>query len=476
MGVGRFTGFFRRLWPAFLLAGCHVPAAHVASTSTSSNVLPCTVVLARQIVEDSAVEIVHDPWRCVQSVVAEPALGIWALGKGAVEKRVLMPCSAPAPPLAARRTPMDSEAIDRQLDELLGSSVQPATIQYYTRGSEALTALKEMIAQAQRSIDVVMFQWENDTLGAEIASWLAEKAGADLRVRVLVDGGGNLIFGHPTRSHPADVNGVVALLAQKPYVDVIRTRNPLGRVDHRKLVVVDDRIAWTGGRNFTQQSFFDQRDVSLSIEGPLAAALAADFEDFWRDQGGKPEAKKAECQATAAAPNARARIVTTSPMRHEIEQALYFVVDQARDRVYLENYTFCDSTLVYKLAEARKRGVDVRVVMTFCDCTEALNRANRVIANRLLKAGVRVYVYPGLTHTKAAVIDGAWAYLGTGNFDPLSLRRNLELGVALSRCALVSAIEAEVFAKDLRSEWELREPLPLSVKDWACEIMASICL
>jgi cardiolipin synthase len=163
-------------------------------------------------------------------------------------------------------------------------------------------------------------------------------------------------------------------------------------------------------------------------------------------------------------------------MRHDIEHLLYQAVDRARHHVYLENYTFCDSLLIYKLAQARRRGVDVRVVLTFSDCTEALNLANRVIANRLRGAGVRVYVYPGMTHAKAAVVDGGWAYLGTGNFDPLSLRRNLELGVALGESPVVAELERVLFAQDFRPEWELQEPLPLTWADYASELLASFCL
>lgn len=464
---------------ATLLTGCHAPAARIVTTSPGDRLFPCTFVFASQIVEDSAVEAACHPWRCSQTVLAEPAKDLWALGRGFLGKRVVLPLSPPPGPLAANAEPLESAALEAELDQLLGSSLQPASIHLYTDGPEALTELKRLLNQAEQRIDVLMFQWENDAMGAALAACLAAKAGPKLRVRVLVDGGGNLIFGHPAHTHPADVNGVVAQLAQLPYVEVIRIRNPFGRVDHRKLVLVDGRIAWTGGRNFTHQSFFDQRDVSLTVSGPLAAELGRLFEEFWRDQGGKPVAEAAPVPVSVAAPattNAKARLVNTGPMNHEIEQAVYRAVDWARHHIYFENYTFCDSLLVCKLAAARQRGVDVRVVLTFSDCTKALNQANRVVANRLLQAGVRVYVYPGMTHTKAAAVDGRWAYLGTANFDPLSLRRNLELGIALGACPLVGQVEHELFESDFRDEWELKKPLPLSLKDLFYELVASFCL
>ena len=105
-----------------------------------------------------------------------------------------------------------------------------------------------------------------------------------------------------------------------------------------------------------------------------------------------------------------------------------------------------------------------------------VDRANRVIANRLHAAGVRVYFYPEMTHTKAAVVDGGWAYLGTGNFDALSLRRNRELGLAIGAGPVVGELEQKLFLPDFRPEWEMKAPLPLSAKDYAWELLANFCL
>jgi cardiolipin synthase len=129
-----------------------------------------------------------------------------------------------------------------------------------------------------------------------------------------------------------------------------------------------------------------------------------------------------------------------------------------------------------KLARARRRGVDVRVVLTLHDVSETVNRANRVTANRLLRAGVRVYLYPGMTHAKAASVDGRWAYLGTGNFDSLSLRRNRELGLAVGPGPVVRELEERLFGADLRPEWELTAPLPTGPCDYLDELLASLFL
>lgn len=469
---------------ALLLSlGCRTPAARFATTGPHESRLPCSVMFAGQIAEDSALELSYHPLRTAWTIAAQSAQGLSCLGRGAYGKRLVMPLTGAPPPLADERASLDAAALDAELDQLVSAALQPACVRLHPDGADALAALKRIIADAEQSIDVLMFQWENDALGGEIAGLLAAKASPHLRVRILVDGGGNLIFGAPIHAHAGDVNGVVTRLAAQPHVEMIRTRNPFGWVDHRKLVVVDGRRAWTGGRNFTHKSFFEQRDLTATLDGPVVAALAKDFDAFWAEQGGspsrrKPNGEQAEIQLVAhsAAPETRVRQIYTRPRQHQIEQVIYHVIDRARHHVYVENYTFCDGLLVYKLAQARYRGVDVRVVLTFSDCTPALNHANRAIANRLLAAGVRVYVYPGMTHAKAAAVDGCWAYVGSGNFDPLSLRRNYELGLAFSDPAVVREMEQTLFEADFRPEWELRQPLPLSWKDYAYEALASFCL
>ena len=118
-------------------------------------------------------------------------------------------------------------------------------------------------------------------------------------------------------------------------------------------------------------------------------------------------------------------------MRHDLADVLFAAIDHARHHVYLENPYLCDGRLLLHLVEARRRGVEVRVVLTLESDEDITNRANRVTANYLLRAGVHVYLYRGRTHLKTLSVDGAWAYTGTGNFDPLSLRHDYELGIAL---------------------------------------------
>jgi len=114
--------------------------------------------------------------------------------------------------------------------------------------------------------------------------------------------------------------------------------------------------------------------------------------------------------------------------------------------------------------------------LTLDTVSSAHDAANRVRANRLLRDCIRVYLYPGRTHVKATAVDGCWAYLGTGNFDPLSLRHNRELSVAVSHGPLVAEVQERLFLIDFRPEWELCERLRVAGYDYIAALLARIAL
>ena len=126
---------------------------------------------------------------------------------------------------------------------------------------------------------------------------------------------------------------------------------------------------------------------------------------------------------------------------------------------------------MYELAKARHRGVDVRVIMPVEGDTGIMNKSNVIAANTLLEHGVRVYIYPGMSHVKAAVYDG-WACLGSANFDKLSLRVNKELNLGISDPGFVETLRRDVFEADMAASVELTEPLPEDLSNTLASIIA----
>ena len=197
-----------------------------------------------------------------------------------------------------------------------------------------------MIDSASGNIDVLMYIWEDDELGRGIAEHLAAAAAAKRRVRVLVDGGANLIFAPSPATDPqpgsppsspsrqekpktaAEVNGAVCWLAQQPCVELIRIRNPCAHFDHRKLVLIDGKAAWAGGRNFTQPGFFVRHDLSLTMQGPLVTQLQEGFEEYWCEQGGKPSCiQNVRLESLTYGPTHKPVSSKSAPSQHSLRQA-----------------------------------------------------------------------------------------------------------------------------------------------------------
>jgi cardiolipin synthase A/B len=508
----------RRLWPylLLLLTGCQLTAARFGAGETSRS-----LVLTEQVTADSCVYVAHHPLRAGWEWLYEMADHLACLSQGALGKRCWLPLAGRPGPLAPHRDVLDGQVLEAELHGFAGTGLAPACVHLCPDGGEALACLVRLIDGATERLDVLMFEWEDDVIGRAVVERLQARASAGVRVRVLVDGGGNLIFGYPDDAPPEAINRAVTDLARPPQLEVRRTRDPFARFDHRKLVVADGRAAWTGGRNLVRRAFAEHRDLSFTLDGPLVAELAERFEAFWQEQGGdgstvenrgsriedrgsrrtedrgskmgdqesrglEPSASILDPRSSILDPqqppgppsaaNCWARLLYTEPGDHLLQRALYRAVDRARHHVYVENVYFTDGRLLCKLAQARRRGADVRVVLTVHSETVSIDRANRVTANRLLRAGVRVYLYPGMTHAKVAAVDGCWAYVGTANFDPLSLRHNHEIGLAVGAGPVIEELEQCLFQPDFNPAWELHEPLPVTVADYVCEAVAALCL
>ncbi len=452
------------------LTGCQAPATLPAGCRPTS--VPRLALFARQGACDTAVEAAAHPGQAARALAVEPLAHLASGAVGLAGKRVGMRLGRPGPVCPDRRALAPAE-LEAEVAHLTGACASPADVRFFIDGGEALAALEQVVDSASCRIDVLMYLWGDDEVGWRLAHRLAARASPTLPVRVLVDGGGNLLQGEPREASTAEVNRAVCWLAQQPHVQVVRGRNPVARLDHRKVVIADGRLAWCGGRNFYRSAFTTDHDLSFTMAGPLAAEVADQFEERWLEQGGAP-GPALPAPPPLAEPNALARVLRTRPGRLTLARALYAAVARAEHHVYVENPYLSDGRMLHLLARARRRGADVRVVLTLQTGTGVYDRANRVTANRLLAAGVRVYLYPGVTHTKALSADGVWAYTGSGNFDPLSLRHNREIGLAISGGPAVAEVEARLFQPDFNPAWELTAPLPVSPLDYLAEMVAGV--
>ncbi len=341
-----------------------------------------------------------------------------------------------------------------------GGPIRPVKLTLLPDSRAAIDGLIGLIASAKTNIDMMMYGWQDDPTGRAVADALAARARDGVRVRLLVDKAAYVIH------NPAVARGEPTFLdrlARVPNVTLVFAPDPCVRFDHRKLALVDDRVAWSGSMILTDVALRRWRNYSYVAEGPIVADLAAVFAARWADVGqpAAPPTFDAKALALTGSPDACVRMIETNVGgERSLKESIYHAVDHATDHIYLENPYFSDEMLVAKLIAAKTRGVDVRAVMTLRGNVERLNHFSALNANRLMRGGCRVYLYPAMTHVKAMSADGTWAYLGTGNFDELSLRNNREVGLSITGADLVRRIDDTLFLADINESEELHALLP----------------
>jgi cardiolipin synthase len=210
-------------------------------------------------------------------------------------------------------------------------------------------------------------------------------------------------------------------------------------------------------------------DMMAEVRGPVVELLQEEVDHSWRRASPLgdwrslwPHGDSDRPRAGAAEPVEGAfdvRLFRTRPFDFEIQKAIHLGIENARRRVWIENPYFADDTIVRKLIEARRRGVDVRVVLPVDAKSKVLSESNEATATVMLEHGIRVFEYPRMTHVKAALFDG-WAFIGSANYDRLSLRVNGEVNIGYSDPSAVRELEQRLFLTDFKSSKERKTPPP----------------
>ena len=374
---------------------------------------------------------------------------------------------------------MDLESWEAELDELVGATQTRGRLTYLVDGEAFFPRLFEMLNQAERQVDLRLYIFDNDDYALRVADLLKSRS-REIEIRVLIDGLGTIAGANATSpsvppSHAAPWS-VVNYLRDDSRVDVRVLRNAWLMGDHSKSIVVDGRTAFIGGMNIGREYRYDWHDLMIEVEGPVVGLIEEDFEKSWRGEGLLGDLQRLIYPGRDALPEAApdhhpVRVLFTRPGDPQILRAQVAAMRSARKRIYIQNAYLTSDTVVYELVKARRRGVDVRVIVPAASDSGLISRSNVVAANALLRHGIRVYVYPGMSHVKAAVYDG-WACFGSANFDYLSLRVNKELNLATSHPPAVDALVEQLFEVDFARSLELTEPLPGNWGDYLAEMLA----
>jgi len=329
------------------------------------------------------------------------------------------------------------------------------SIEVLTRGNAVYEALGAAIDGAQHHVNAEFYLIRNDGTGAWFRDKLVRAAERGVEVRLLCDAYGCLAIGgawrRPLRRAGAKVG--IFLPMRSLFLQPVNLRN------HRKIVVVDGKVAFSGGVNIgdeyrgAMRGIGLWRDTHFRMEGPAAQALQrVFFQDWFFATGEGVDPATFFPPGLPPAGDASVAIVPSGPdTRTEAIHRLFFAaIAGARERVYITTpYFVPDAPMVVALQVAAMRGVDVKLILPSRSNHRVTFHAGRSFYTELLEAGVQIYEYqPGMIHSKTMVVDRRIVFLGSANMDMRSFRLNFEVHALIHDAPTAGELEA-CFAEDL---------------------------
>lgn len=316
-------------------------------------------------------------------------------------------------------------------------------------GPDTYKAMLDAIASARDHINLETYILEDDAIGQRFADALIAKQRSGVQVNLIYDSVGTLytpaaFFERLTQAgvHIREFNPVNPLTAKAGWT--------VNQRDHRKLLVVDGRIAFLGGVNISSvysgssvigashaphNSELPWRDTHLQIEGPVVTDLQKLFIQTWNKQDGDGLIALNYFPGIEQRGDAIVRAIGSSPddQYSLIYVTLISALRSAQSEIWLSNAYFVpDPQLLSALKNAATRGVDVRLLLPSSTDSWLVFHAGRAFYHELLEAGVKIYERRGaLLHTKTAVIDGVWSTIGSTNLDWRSFLHNQEVNAVI---------------------------------------------
>ena len=336
-------------------------------------------------------------------------------------------------------------------------------------GAETFDEIRRALRQARESIHMEYYIIEDDELGREIADILIAKAAEGVEVRLIYDDVGSWGLGRKYlgRLRRAGVEVRCFMPVVFPWLTShVNYRN------HRKILVVDGRVGFTGGINIAQRYITGTklgpwRDTHLRLEGEAVGMLQIVFITDWFFVTKKLLADYDKyLPKTHVRDETMIQIVTSGPDSDwaSIMQAFFSAISHAQHHIYISSpYFLPNEAILTAVKVASLSGIDVRIMIPSRSDSKIVYWASRSYIGELIEANVKVYLYrKGFNHSKLIMIDGRFASVGTANMDIRSFEDNFEVSAILYDRAITESLEAD-FLRDLersrlvtREYWESR--------------------
>lgn len=326
-------------------------------------------------------------------------------------------------------------------------------------GAQKFPALEKAIREAKHHVHLEYYIFEADETGRTLLELLTERAREGVKVRLLVDAVGSLDLTHKLLDPLLLAGGEYAVFNK---VKLIKRVPALNFRNHRKIVVVDGRIGFTGGLNIgNEYRDVDEeggyRDTHLRLEGPAVRGLQSIFLEDWFFATGNNVAEP-HCFHAPAVGDQLVQIIRSGPDMdwQAIHHAYFTAITSARTKLHLTTpYFVPDEALNTALVTAAMRGVDVKLLVPRQSDSRVVTWAARSFYDELLKAGVRIFEYlPTMLHAKTMSVDGVLGVVGTANLDPRSFHLNWEI-IAVTYGPSTAEELDRLFAQDLAASEEV---------------------
>ncbi|HXI13768.1 MAG TPA: phospholipase D-like domain-containing protein [Thermoanaerobaculia bacterium] len=378
---------------------------------------------------------------------------------------------------------VQTEQFKRTMSSMVGPPlVSGNSIAVYQNGA-AFAPMLDAIKGAQRSITFETYiYWEGET-GRSFAEAMAERARAGVRVHVLLDWVGSQKMNQAALDIIRSAGGDVRLYRPLRWYNLNRMNNRT----HRKLLVVDGQVGFTGGVGIADQWRGDAsdptewRDSHFKVEGPVVAQIQAAFMDNWTRIGDEVLHGENYFPELASMGSSHAQMFVSSPEAgSERARLLYLLsIAAAQKRIRIATAYFVpDELTIEMLVSARKRGVQIELIVPGPHVDFAVTRrASRALWEPLLASGVSIHEFqPTMFHTKVLIVDDVWVSVGSTNFDNRSFKLNDEANLDVYDSVLAQNLNL-AFDHDLaRSKavtlegWRTR-PLTTRLKDRAASLL-----
>jgi cardiolipin synthase len=362
-----------------------------------------------------------------------------------------------------------------------------ATIDPWPEGTNFFPKIEADIQNAKSTVDILMFGWREGQIGYQMTNLLSQKMKQGVQVRVVIDAAGSKPYGPASDMYhqlaaagaqivvndtfPLDKDGLY------PNGSIDWSQDDVGRADHRKLYVIDGKVAWIGGAgiedHFANGQYFD---VMTRVTGNVVLQAQSVFlMAFHAHDGPLPADLSKFFPAQPDPGKIPLAIIQTVPGGWmSSTQAIRQLIDGAKVRLDLMNPYVTDSDMIQRVIAAAKRGVKVRIVTSQTSNNPQATAALKEHYSSLLAAGVQIWEYPGaVVHAKAVVADDTVVF-GTVNFDAWSLYRNFEISMMARSPATVNLFEQRVFTPLIAKSVPGTPPQGLvsRFKDWFWDKLA----